>query len=100
MTSVTDATSTSTTTNTSSTSNSLSDLDLDTFLQLMLVELQNQDPLSPMENDKLLTQISQLREGRGDRQADRDARLGAVGPEHHQRHEPDRRRRYGDLRRR
>ncbi len=62
MTSVTDATSTSTTTNTSSTSNSLSDLDLDTFLQLMLVELQNQDPLSPMENDKLLTQISQLRE--------------------------------------
>ena len=43
-------------------SNSLQDLDLDVFLDLMLTELQNQDPLDPVENDELLAQISQIRE--------------------------------------
>lgn len=42
--------------------NSLNDLDLDSFLDLMLAELQNQDPLNPLENDELLAQISQIRE--------------------------------------
>ncbi|MEQ8208575.1 MAG: flagellar hook capping FlgD N-terminal domain-containing protein [Lacipirellulaceae bacterium] len=42
--------------------NSLNDLDLDDFLELMIVELQNQDPLNPLENDELIAQISQIRE--------------------------------------
>jgi flagellar basal-body rod modification protein FlgD len=42
--------------------NSIEDLDLDVFLNLMLTELQNQDPLNPMENDELLNTISQIRE--------------------------------------
>jgi hypothetical protein len=35
---------------------------MDTFLDLMIAELQNQDPLNPLENDELLAQISQIRE--------------------------------------
>ena len=42
--------------------NTLNELNLDTFLQLMIAELQNQDPLNPLENDELLAQISQIRE--------------------------------------
>ncbi len=38
------------------------EIDLDVFLKLMITELQNQDPLNPMENDQLLSQISQIRE--------------------------------------
>ena len=40
----------------------LRDLDMDQFLQLMITELQNQDPLNPMENAEILQQISQIRE--------------------------------------
>ncbi len=40
----------------------LNELDLDSFLNLMIAELQNQDPLNPLENDELLAQISQIRE--------------------------------------
>lgn len=42
--------------------NSLNALDMDTFLDLMIAQLQNQDPLNPLENDELLAQISQIRE--------------------------------------
>jgi flagellar basal-body rod modification protein FlgD len=42
--------------------NTLNELDLDTFFDLMIAELQNQDPLNPLENDQLLSQISQIRE--------------------------------------
>jgi hypothetical protein len=42
--------------------NSLNSLDMDTFLELMIAELQNQDPLNPLENAELLAQISQIRE--------------------------------------
>lgn len=42
--------------------NSLNQLNLDSFLNLMIAELQNQDPLNPLENDQLLAQISQIRE--------------------------------------
>ena len=38
------------------------ELDMDQFLQLLIAELQNQDPLSPMENSEILQQISQIRE--------------------------------------
>lgn len=40
----------------------LQDLDLDHFLQLMIAELQNQDPLDPMDNSQMLEQISTIRE--------------------------------------
>lgn len=42
--------------------NDLSDVDLDQFLGLLLTELQNQDPLNPMDNAQMLAQISQIRE--------------------------------------
>jgi flagellar basal-body rod modification protein FlgD len=37
-------------------------LDLDQFLKLMITELQNQDPLNPLENSEILQQITQIRE--------------------------------------
>ncbi len=40
----------------------LNTLDMDTFLNLMLAELKNQDPLNPLDNAELLAQISQIRE--------------------------------------
>jgi flagellar basal-body rod modification protein FlgD len=40
----------------------LRDLDMDQFLQLMITELQNQDPLNPLDNAEILQQISQIRE--------------------------------------
>ncbi len=42
--------------------NAINDLDVDDFLALMIAELQNQDPLNPMENDQMLAQIGQMRE--------------------------------------
>ncbi|MEN1679817.1 MAG: flagellar hook capping FlgD N-terminal domain-containing protein [Planctomycetota bacterium] len=40
----------------------LDGLDVDEFLDLMIAELQNQDPLNPLENDELVAQIGQIRE--------------------------------------
>ncbi len=40
---------------------SLQDLDVDEFLKLMITELQNQDPLNPMDNAQLVEQIGQIR---------------------------------------
>jgi flagellar basal-body rod modification protein FlgD len=40
----------------------LRELDLSEFIKLMVTELQNQDPLNPMENSEILSQISQIRE--------------------------------------
>jgi len=37
-------------------------LDLNDFLRLFIAELQNQDPLNPMDNAQMLQQISQIRE--------------------------------------
>ena len=39
----------------------MQDVNLDDFLKLMITELQNQDPLNPMENQEILQQISQIR---------------------------------------
>lgn len=46
----------------SSPNDPLRGLDLNEFLKLMITELQNQDPLNPLENAEILAQISQIRE--------------------------------------
>lgn len=38
----------------------VSAVDADTFLELLLTELQNQDPLEPMSNAELVKQLSQI----------------------------------------
>ena len=48
--------------NSISTADAINDLDLGTFLELMIAELQNQDPLNPLDNKDMLAQISQIRE--------------------------------------
>lgn len=42
--------------------NALGDVDIDQFLGLLITEMQNQDPLNPMDNGQMLTQLSQIRE--------------------------------------
>jgi flagellar basal-body rod modification protein FlgD len=54
--------STTTKSNSNSVPDAVNDLDLSTFLNLMISELQHQDPLNPMDNKDMLAQISQLRE--------------------------------------
>ncbi|MFW6169510.1 MAG: flagellar hook assembly protein FlgD [Planctomycetota bacterium] len=39
----------------------LEDTDIDHFLKLMITELQNQDPLNPMDNGEMLQQLSEMR---------------------------------------
>jgi flagellar hook assembly protein FlgD len=43
------------------TTDAINDIDLGTFLNLMITELQNQDPLNPLDNKDMLAQISQIR---------------------------------------
>src|SRR5438128_10548299 len=45
----------------SSTGNAINDIDMNTFLKLMITELQQQDPLNPMDNKDMLNQIAQIR---------------------------------------
>ena len=40
----------------------LRDVELDQFLELLIAEMQNQDPLDPLDNSEILQQISQIRE--------------------------------------
>lgn len=42
--------------------NDLNDVDIDEFLNLLITELQNQDPLNPTDNSDMLNQIGQIRE--------------------------------------
>ena len=44
------------------TNGAYNDLDIDQFLKLLISELQNQDPLDPMENSEMVQQIGQIRE--------------------------------------
>lgn len=44
------------------TADALSNVDIDAFLELFIAELQNQDPLNPMDNAQMVEQISQIRE--------------------------------------
>jgi flagellar basal-body rod modification protein FlgD len=43
-------------------SNDLRDMDVNEFLQLMITELQNQDPLNPMDNAQMVQQMATIRE--------------------------------------
>lgn len=61
--------------------NDLSDVDLDQFLGLLIIELQNQDPLEPMDNAQMLTQISQIREIGSTNQLTETLSAFAVGQE-------------------
>jgi flagellar basal-body rod modification protein FlgD len=45
-----------------SNSDALRNVDMDVFLKLLITELQHQDPLSPMDNNQILQQVSQIRE--------------------------------------
>lgn len=42
--------------------NGLNELNLDDFLTLLITEMQNQDPLNPMENADMIQQVGQIRE--------------------------------------
>lgn len=44
-----------------SSAGALNEVNVDDFLKLMIAELQNQDPLNPLENDELVAQMSQIR---------------------------------------
>lgn len=63
VTSTTSLTSNSTNSSKSSglTADAINDVDLSSFLKLMITELQNQDPLNPMDNKDMLAQLSQIR---------------------------------------
>lgn len=63
---------------TQSKGNGMGDVDTDEFLKLLLTEMQNQDPLQPMDNSQMLTQMSQIREiGSNDRLTDTLSNLAA-----------------------
>lgn len=53
-------TSSTSTAGSTTTSNPGAVLDKDSFMKLLLVELEHQDPTDPMDSDKILTQTSQL----------------------------------------
>jgi len=48
------------TTETATTASSQAELDKDAFLQLLVLELQNQDPLEPVDNSDMLAQLAQF----------------------------------------
>ena len=54
-------------------------LDIESFLDLFIAELQNQDPLNPLDNAQILQQISQIREvGATDKLTDRVDKVTVV----------------------
>ncbi|GAB5404149.1 MAG: flagellar hook capping FlgD N-terminal domain-containing protein [Aureliella sp.] len=63
------------------TGNDLSDVDMDEFLGLLITELQNQDPLNPMDNADMLNQIGQIREIGSNNQLSETLTTLAIGQE-------------------
>lgn len=61
MTSIPGVSTSSSSSATQSTGNGIGDVDTDQFLSLLLTEMQNQDPMQPMDNSQMLTQMSQIR---------------------------------------
>src|SRR6188508_2374634 len=55
------STTTSSQSKTPNAADAINDLDLNTFLKLMITELQQQDPLNPLDNKDMLNQIAQIR---------------------------------------
>lgn len=53
--------STATSTSASATSDRLNDLSMSDFIKMMVAQLENQDPMSPMSNTEMLQQMSQMR---------------------------------------
>jgi flagellar basal-body rod modification protein FlgD len=47
---------------TNSQATDIRDLEVGQFLDLLIAQLQNQDPLEPMENSEMMAQIAQMRE--------------------------------------
>lgn len=43
-------------------SDTIGGVELDDFMKLLIAELQNQDPMNPMDNHQILQQVSQIRE--------------------------------------
>jgi flagellar basal-body rod modification protein FlgD len=43
-------------------SNGLDNIDISQFLQMMLAELQNQDPLNPMQNSQIMQELGQMQQ--------------------------------------
>src|SRR4051812_43137614 len=60
MTTIANTTSANQSTGTQSVVNPKSLLDKDDFLKLFVAQLQHQDPMSPMDNDQMVSQMSQL----------------------------------------
>jgi flagellar basal-body rod modification protein FlgD len=52
---------TSTGTSVSATSDRFNELTMGDFIKMMVAELENQDPMNPMSNTEMLSQISQIR---------------------------------------
>jgi flagellar basal-body rod modification protein FlgD len=61
MSQVNNVTSSSSSNNTTGSSKSLQNLGIDQFLKLMIAELQNQDPMNPMENSEMVRQLGEMR---------------------------------------
>jgi flagellar basal-body rod modification protein FlgD len=55
------ATGQSSSSSSSTQTNAFDNLDTEQFLKLFITELQNQDPLNPMDNEQMLNQMSQIR---------------------------------------
>lgn len=47
---------------TPTTGNNLNNVDVSQFLNLMIAELQNQDPMNPMDNTQMVQQVSQIQQ--------------------------------------
>jgi flagellar basal-body rod modification protein FlgD len=43
------------------TSDAFNKVDLNSFLKMLVAEMQNQDPLNPMDNSQILQQVSQIK---------------------------------------